>query len=190
MSSVLEKIDLAGCALLRCLQPATHRSPIGQVVRREAGLQVPLLSRDNHKRHQCHGWNESDEQPKTVDPECDAELEERERQINRIAAPTIGSSAHDRCGRTIAWNGRASGSKRAHRIEKQRDGDQHGRASERHAHDPRHKANWPHEMQQQAQDDPAQVDERGPHDPEVRDFRFRARVHSDQSVRPCQFESR
>ena len=31
------------------LQPATHRSLVGQVVRREAGLQVLLLSRDNHE---------------------------------------------------------------------------------------------------------------------------------------------
>ncbi len=44
-----------------CLQPATHRSLVGQVVRREAGLQVLLLSRDDHERHQRHRWNEGDE---------------------------------------------------------------------------------------------------------------------------------
>ena len=45
----------------RCLQPATHRSPIGQVVRREAGRQVLLFSRDDHERHQRHRWHEGDE---------------------------------------------------------------------------------------------------------------------------------
>jgi hypothetical protein len=62
-----------------CLQPATHRSLIGQVVRREVGLQVLLLSRDDHERHQRHRWYEGDEEPETVDPEGDAELEQRER---------------------------------------------------------------------------------------------------------------
>ena len=45
----------------RCLQLATHRSPIGQVVRREAGRQVLLFSRDDHERHQRHRWHEGDE---------------------------------------------------------------------------------------------------------------------------------
>jgi hypothetical protein len=45
----------------RCLQPAMHRSPIGQVVRREAGRQVLLFSRDDHERHQRHRWHEGDE---------------------------------------------------------------------------------------------------------------------------------
>jgi hypothetical protein len=62
-----------------CLQPATDRGLIGQVLRREAGLQVLLLSRDYHERHQRHRWYEGDEEPETVDPECDAELEQRER---------------------------------------------------------------------------------------------------------------
>src|SRR5919109_2825442 len=97
------------------LQPATHSSLVGQVVRWEAGLQVVLLSRDNHKRHQRHRWHEGDEEPETVDPECDAELEQRERQIDGIAAVAIGPRAHDRGGRTIARHRRASGPKRAHR---------------------------------------------------------------------------
>jgi hypothetical protein len=57
------------------LQPATHRSLVGQVVRREASLQVVLLSRNDHERHQPHRWHEGDEEPETVDPEGDAELE-------------------------------------------------------------------------------------------------------------------
>jgi hypothetical protein len=44
-----------------CLQPATHRALIGQVARQEAVLQVVLLSRDDHQRHQRHRWNEGDE---------------------------------------------------------------------------------------------------------------------------------
>src|SRR5262245_66143375 len=38
----------AADAVRRRLQPATHSSPVGQVVRWEAGLQVGLLSRDDH----------------------------------------------------------------------------------------------------------------------------------------------
>jgi hypothetical protein len=99
-----------------CLQPATHRSLIGQVVRREADRQVLLLSRDDHERHQRHRRHEGDEQPETVDPACDAELEQRERQIDGIAAVAIGPRAYDGGGGTIAWNGRACGPKRAKSV--------------------------------------------------------------------------
>jgi hypothetical protein len=107
-----------------------------------------------------------------------------------IAAPTIGPRAHDRGGRTIARNGRASGPKRAHSVEEQSDGDQHSSAPEWHAHGTRHEPNWPREMQQQAQDDRAQVDKRRPHDPEVRDFRHHACLRLVASLIACHAVSR
>jgi hypothetical protein len=45
------------CELER-LQPAAHGSLVGQILRREASLQVALLSRDDHERHQRHRQRE------------------------------------------------------------------------------------------------------------------------------------
>src|SRR6266508_5999939 len=167
------------------LQPAPHRSLIGYVVRREVGLQVVLLARDDHQRHQRQRWNEADEEPETVGPACDSKLEQRERQIDGIAAEAIGPRTHDRGGGTIARNRRTSGPKRAHSPEEQRDSDQHRSAPEWPTHGTRHEPHWPSEMQQQAQGERSQVDKRRPYDPEVRDFRHHACLRLLAAIIAC-----
>src|SRR5262245_66436767 len=108
-----------------CLQPATHGSLVGQVVGREASFQVALLSRNDHQRHQRYRWHEGHEQPETVDPACDTELEQRESQVDGIATVAIRAGAHDRGRGTIATNGCASSLKLVHSRDEQHHGDQH-----------------------------------------------------------------
>jgi hypothetical protein len=107
------------------LQPATHRRLVVQVLCTEFPLQVLLFSQYDNIVDKGHGADERGQQPHAVDPDRDTKLEQRERQIDRIATATIGARAHDRGGGTIARHGRASGPKRPHSVEEQSDGDKH-----------------------------------------------------------------
>lgn len=167
------------------LQPATHGSLVGQVLGRKACLQVSLFSRDDHERHDRNRCHERDEQPEAVDPERDPEVEKREGQIDGVPAEAIGPSAYDRGGGAMARDGSASCPERSNGKEEQGDGHEGGGASEGRAHGTRNELRWPDKVDQEAEDDRAQVDKRRAHKPEVCYVRNRTGVRLIASRIAC-----
>jgi hypothetical protein len=67
-------------------QPAAHRGLVIQVLSAESPLQVLLLppyDDEVNERYRCH---ERGQQPQAVGPDRNSELEQGERQIDRISA--------------------------------------------------------------------------------------------------------
>src|SRR5215831_9424568 len=66
------------------LQPTADGPLIVHVLRTEFPFQVLLFSRYDDRVDQRHRTNERSQQPHAVDPDRDTELEQGERQIDRV----------------------------------------------------------------------------------------------------------
>jgi hypothetical protein len=88
-----------GCSVgLSGLQPAAHGRLIVQVLRTESPFGVLLFSPYDDIVDQRHRPDECGQQPHTVDPDRDTELEHGERQIDRVPAEAIRARADDHGG--------------------------------------------------------------------------------------------
>jgi hypothetical protein len=87
------------------LQPSAHGGFVVQVGRAEPPLQVPLFPRNDDPVDEAHRRDERRDQPQAVGPDRDAELQQRERQVDACSA--WGSSCRD--GERRLW---ACGSRR------------------------------------------------------------------------------
>jgi hypothetical protein len=135
------------------LQPAAHGRLIVQVPRTEFPLQVPLFSRYNDIIHQRHRTEERCQQPHAVDPNRDTELEQGERQIDRVPAEAIRARADDYGGGLSAGHRRAGCPEFRNRVREQRDGNRDERNSERHGKRFGKEWQWHGEMDHCAGDD-------------------------------------
>jgi hypothetical protein len=158
----------------RPLEPATDRCLVGHVLRGKPCLQVPLFSRDDHKRHERNGRNEHDQQAEAVDPQRKSELEERKGEVDGVPAKAIRSRADDGCRGAVARDGSSSrpegtncGEEESDRYEREKNAD--GRPKGR-----RHKVHRPQCVDHEAECDRAKVDERRTHEPEVGDIGLRS----------------
>ena len=158
----------------RPLEPATDRCLVGHVLCGKPCLEVPLFSRDDHKRHERNGRNEHDQQAEAVDPQRKSELEERKGEVDGVPAEAIRSRADDGCRGAVARDGSSSrpegancGEEEGDRYERENDADWRPKGR-------RHKVHWPQGVDRQAECDRAKVDERRTHEPEVGDIGLRS----------------
>src|SRR5262249_51751181 len=106
----------------------------------------------------------------------DPKLERGERQVNGISAVAVGPGADDGRGGSVPRNRRPRNPEAAHRDDEQDDRNHYGGGAERRAHPRRDESERPSEMNCQTSGDRREVDERGPHDTEIGDFRSVARL--------------
>ena len=86
-------------------------------------------------------WNERDEEPQTAHSDSNADLESRERQVDRVAAEAVWPRPYDGGGRPVARHGCASGAKRANRSDEQ------ANSHENHTRPDRRTDRMPHQRQ-------------------------------------------
>ena len=80
------------------LHAAADGRLILQALHTEFPFQVPLFSRHDHVVDQRHRPDEGSQQPNGVDPDRDTELEQGERQLDRVPAEAIRAPADDQGG--------------------------------------------------------------------------------------------
>ena len=168
---------LVGCIRLlggRPLEPATDRCLVGHVLRGKPRLEVPLFSRDDHKRHERNGRNERDQQAEAVDPERKSELEERKGEVDGVPAEAIRSRADDGCRGAVARDGSSSGPEGANCGEEESDRYEREKNADGRPKGRRHKVHRPQGVDREAECDRAKVDERRTHEPEVGDIGLRS----------------
>jgi hypothetical protein len=98
-----------------------------------------------------------------------AELEQRERQINRISAEAERSRPNDHCGWLPGRYWRAGAAESSSRGRKQRDGHHDENHSKRQREARRKKWEWPGELDERSDKERCQVDERWANDTQMRD---------------------
>src|SRR5437868_4382917 len=119
---------------LKLLKPAADLTLVPQVVRGKPRLQVALFPRNHHQRHKCERGKEHEQYAETVDPGSESDLEQRESQVDRIAAEAVGASANNQGGGAVARNGSARLSEGTHGRNEEGDGYQHTNDADRRAH--------------------------------------------------------
>src|SRR5829696_5573886 len=149
------------------LEPATHRSLVRGILGGKASLQVSLLLRDHHERDDGHRGKQRGNQPYAVYRKGNSELEQREGQIDGIAAETIGPSPHYGRRGLIARDRRARGSEAANGPYEQADCQQNYEQAKERTHATLQKRHWPDEMKNEAECYGSQVHQRGTDNPQV-----------------------
>src|SRR5215831_2059069 len=107
------------------LQPTAHGTFVIQVVGTEPPFEVPLLSWDHDGGHEGHGRDECGDQPHAVDPTRDPQLQEGERQVDRVPTEAIGARADHDGGRLVAGHRRARRLECPDGVGEDDDGDHH-----------------------------------------------------------------
>src|SRR3954463_1143752 len=118
---------------LKLLKPAADLALVPQVVRGKSRLQVALFPGDHHQRHKCERGKEHEQYAETVDPGSESDLEQRESEVDRIAAEAVGAGANDQGGGAGARDGSARPPEGAHGKNEEGDGYQHRNDADRRA---------------------------------------------------------
>src|SRR6185503_5893463 len=71
------------------LYPAAHGVLVFEVLGTEPPFEILLLSRDHYKDHDRVRRDEGRDQPQAVDPDCNPQVQKREREVDRVAAEAI-----------------------------------------------------------------------------------------------------
>src|SRR5437016_11237415 len=104
----------------RRLYPAPHRRSVPEILVTELLRHIPLLPGDHAVGHQNERGNEQAHEPGAVRPQAQAELQQRERQIDGIPREPIGSGRDHRRDRLPRANRCPRPAKLADRKREQR----------------------------------------------------------------------
>jgi len=104
-------------------QPSARRRAVAPVLDGKAFHQVSLLPRDHDPGHEAERRNDGDDETEAVREQRDAQLEQHERQVDRIPADAIRAVAHDSRSRLVAWHRRSGRLEGATRRDEEHDGE-------------------------------------------------------------------
>jgi hypothetical protein len=135
------------------LEPATDRALVREVLCGKPALKVPLFSRNDHQRHESVRWKQRKEDGEAIDPCSEAEVNEREREIDRISTERVRTRTNDRGRGTVAWDGSARVPKGTHRENEESASHEHNHDAERHADWIREQTDRPDQVNDDAETD-------------------------------------
>src|SRR3990172_7202567 len=142
------------------LQPAAYGRLVGEVLFPEASREIALLARDDTVRHDQQRDGERGEEPGAVRPDRDPEVEQRESQVDRVSAETIGSAAHDRPGGPVRRERRSRRTELAYREREKYERRENERPPERGLERWRCEGKGADELERRPHEDRAQVEQR------------------------------
>jgi hypothetical protein len=144
----------------RFLQPAADGGLVARILVVEVALEELFFPWDHNQRDETGSGSEGYEQPKIIQPNCQSEQQQDERQIDWIATEPVGTGSHDRGGGLGSPHRGASRAKFSEREQEQECSAQSNKGPEQ-PESRHHEREWPSLVQRDSQQNRVQKYNRG-----------------------------